>query len=712
MVSRVASDGGHPLPQGHDIAEPRDRRYAGGESLNQLYARVDQAIRALTLLLGTWAIYSQIGVLTRIPFVTLRLFSPLPLLATVLLLRFTHRPIQLGESVPSNDHGGPSAREFPATIVSLGGALAAALLFFFTKSEWLYWIAAISVLGAEVWLAPASQRVIETPSADQGVRRETWILACLCLVAASATAGLMKPDIDDAYYVNVATSVIEFPEKPPQSFDALHHSDLPPVEETLHLPQTYEILVGLVSSVSGVAVPTLYYLVFPPLWAVLGTLAHWLVFRHLLPRREALLATVLWIFILLFLGDGIRTFGSFGFARLFQGKSVFLVVVVPVVVLSALRYRQRPGLATWVCLALSETAGSALTTNGIIIAPLAAALAIVPGPRFDWKYARMLAGGAAASLPVFVVAALMHQRLEPFLTAADPDPYFTPYVTTLGWRRAPLVLLALLALPALATRARLASANWIRSYVWLVVFLVFLPATSSLATLALGNNFSWRIFWCVPVPLLVAAAGAIAVGALLDRRWLPEGAIIGWLLVFAIAAPQTFAEGRWSVHNFGRLKVVQSPYSAAKATVALARTDAPALATEAVSMYLSGIPGRPPLIAVRRLYLRKLLHLIPDAELARRLELFGYVARGDRGSELGEDLEEITRALGGDPNLPFSAAMRGIDAGGIATVVFREDHPDLTKLIPSLVARGFMIHHESGFVVAALPKTTARTASH
>ena len=205
----------------------------------------------------------------------------------------------------------------------------------------------------------------------------------------------------------------------------------------------------------------------------------------------------------------------------------------------------------------------------------------------------------------------------------------------------------------------------------------------------------------------MAAAGGIAVGALLDRRWLPEGAIVGWLLAFAIAAPPTFAEGSWSVHNFGRLKVFESRYRAAEATVALARTDAPALVTEAVAMYSRGMPGRPPLIGVRRLYLRKLWHLIPDAELARRLELFGYVARGDR-EIVGDDLEEITRAVGGDPNLPFAAAMGGVDARGIATVVFREDHPDATRLITALADRGFIIHRESGFVMAALPKTTTR----
>ncbi len=121
-------------------------------------------------------------------------------------------------------------------------------------------------------------------------------------------------------------------------------------------------------------------------------------------------------------------------------------------------------------------------------------------------------------------------------------------------------------------------------------------------------------------------------------------------------------------------------------------------------MYIVGMPGGPPLIGVRRLYLRKLWHLIPDAELARRLELFAYIARGDREMLLGDELEEITRSVGGDPSLPFDAAIKGMDAAGVATVVFREDHPDLSMLLSSLGDRGFTIHRVSGFVVAALPK--------
>jgi hypothetical protein len=675
----------------------------GSESIDRLYGRVDHALRALILVLGTWALYAQIGVLARVPFTTLRLFSFLPLLATAFLLRVTARRVEPCDAVPMSDQPAQLSW-FSSPILRFGGPLAVAALFFFTKSEWAFWIPAVVVLTAEVWFAPPTQYAGEDRPSNLSGHLEVAGLVFLCVIATGATAGLIRPDNDDAYFVNVATSVNEFPSRPALSFDAMHRDGLPPVEQALHLPQSYEVLVGLVSSVTGVSVPTLYYVFFPLFWTVLGTLAHWLVLRHLLPRREAILATAIWVFIIIFWGDGLRAFGSFGFARIFQGKAIFLVVVAPLIVLAALRYRQRPSLPHWICLALTESAATALTTNAIIIGPLLAAFAIAAPPRWDRQYLRALAGGAAASLPVILMAALMHSRLSPFMTPEDPDPFFRPYLTTLGFTRTPLVLLAIMMLPVLATRARLACADWIRSYVWLVLTLVFLPVTADLATLALGNTFSWRIFWSAPVPLLVSLAGGIAAGGLLNRRWVPEAAIVGWLLVFAFAAAPTFAQSSWSLHNVGRPKVAEPRYSAARTTVSLARPDAPALVTEAVAVYMTGMPGGPPLVGVRSLYLRKLRHLIPDGVLARRLELFAYVARGGRGVALADDLEEITRWVGGDPFLSLDAALKGIDAAGVATVVVREDHPDLSGLETSLGDRGFIIHRVGGFVIAALPR--------
>jgi len=161
--------------------------------LNQLYGRVDQALRALILMLGTWAIYAQIGVLARVPFTTLRLFSFLPILATAVLLRATSRRVEPCDAAPMSDQL-VRLPWFSNPILRFGGPLAVAVLFFLTKSEWAFWIPAAAVLTAEVWFAPVSQFAGENRTPTFSVRLESVALTCLCAIAVCATAGLIRPD--------------------------------------------------------------------------------------------------------------------------------------------------------------------------------------------------------------------------------------------------------------------------------------------------------------------------------------------------------------------------------------------------------------------------------------------------------------------------------------------------------------------------------------
>jgi hypothetical protein len=194
---------------------------------------------------------------------------------------------------------------------------------------------------AETWFGHQAEAAPEACELSES-RFERSALLALCALAALLTSGAVRADPDDGYFLNIATAALEYPGIALQSFDALHRSGLPPVEQTLHLSQVYEILVALLSSVSGLSVKVLYYLVLPPLWAVLATLANWLVVRCFLRPREAIWGTALFILVLVFWGDGRQSFGNFGFVRLYQGKAIYLMVALPLIVHAALRYRQRP----------------------------------------------------------------------------------------------------------------------------------------------------------------------------------------------------------------------------------------------------------------------------------------------------------------------------------------------------------------------------------
>src|SRR5262245_48776972 len=197
-----------------------------------------------------WALFAQVCVLARVPFSTLRIFSFLPLLATGIVHWRIFRTLQSFEASASD---APSTARGPSRFgaIRLGAPLAIAAIYAVTRLDWVFWLLATGFLTTETWLTESAESAMDEPAQNES-RLESGALLGLCVLAALLTAGANRPDYDDAYFLNVAAAAVEFPDVAPQTFDALHRAGLPPVEQVLHLPQVYEILVGLLSSVTGV----------------------------------------------------------------------------------------------------------------------------------------------------------------------------------------------------------------------------------------------------------------------------------------------------------------------------------------------------------------------------------------------------------------------------------------------------------------------------
>ncbi|MGQ0764743.1 MAG: DUF6077 domain-containing protein [Gemmatimonadota bacterium] len=647
--------------------------------MRALRRKVDSTIALATVFTGAWTIHAQLGIVAGFSFATIRNLALLPVVASVALLVrarwFVHddatEPAEFGDVVGRR-----------TLLIWIAGAAIISLAHAIIGSDWVFWAGAVLLLGHGLTF---NRQITRRPLSayDSGGRAETVVLFGLCLIAMILTAGVNRPDPDDAYFLNAAVAAMEFPAVTPQEFDAMHRDGLPPVEQMLHLPETYSLLVALLAFLFRTSAETMYYVVLPPLWAALGTLVTWATLRYLLPARAASWGAGAFVFLMFFWGDGHRTFGNFGFVRIFQGKAIYVTVFLPLLVLLALRFRDRPDWRSWSLLALAQCAAAGLTVNGVVVAPLAAGLALVALPRIDRDWLRVTAAGVAASLPLIVLTVLLAFRMAPWLGATDLAPAMLGY-GTLGSTRVPLILFALMIIPLLAMLARARHTGWLAWYVWLVVLVMFMPATSEIAAMVLGPVYSWRLLWAVPIPLLLSLAVALSISGATGRSGKPAMAVIVvWLVAFALVDVPAVTRQIFSPSNALRPKVDRLRHALARDIAVSADRETPALVPERVAVYMTGAAGAPPLVGVRELYLSKLPGFIPDSEVSDRTLLFRYVS--DR-----------------DPAMSADGALASIERRRVSTVVFPENHRDAGLLTTALVSGGggFTVRNRDGFVIA------------
>jgi hypothetical protein len=647
----------------------------------------EQATTLAFALFGAWALYAQIHVAIGSNFLRLKQFSFLPFLALAAVLLYVRRFSCSGNE--EHDADTPALQFPPPPLWYMVAAPAGVVaVFLVTRSDWLLWALGSIHLGLLAFSAPSSP----PHSQKDELPAPLWELlavAGICFGAVIITLGARRPDADDGYFLNAVVSAIDFPRRPLFLFDGMHKSGFPPVEQSLHLFQVYELFVALSADVTGISTHALYYLVFPAIFACLTVIAFWLVLRHFLSSLPAVAALLGMVAIYIFWGDGHTTYGNNGFVRLFQGKTIFRLALLPMIIHAALQYRKVPTVRNWLYLMLYQAGAVGLTSSALMVAPLAAGLALVALPHFTRSYWKRTLAGVSSSLPLFIFALIMYVRLLPY-----PDSRVRPIIygcrTALGDVRTPLALLALLFLPALALRARVRDPRWVTGYVWVSFLVIFSPLVARLLTEHIAHNFAMRIFWAFPAPLLLSLLVGILASDYLPHRHLRVILLLAGLAVFAFAGGSAVTMNNWSLSNMNEPKVNAKAYEAAQKTMEIAPPGGLIVATERVAIVLSGFHHAPPISCVRGLYLGKLRGILPDEVVEERIALNRY----------------IDNAPG---KLSAHEATRLIEKLDCRTVVFPASHRDAHTLTYILQQNGFTFTICQGYLIGVRASSTDQT---
>ncbi|MCW2819345.1 MAG: hypothetical protein JWR42_2132 [Marmoricola sp.] len=360
----------------------------------------------------------------------------------------------------------------------------------------------LPVLALAVGLAALSRGPVG-PDQPVGVRRwEHVVVAGLALATGVLSLFIHLPDHDDPYYVNRSVWIAE------------HGTAL--VRDTIFGPGTYptpynggipvasiEALVGVLNHMSGVSVGTLTWLVSTFVGAVGTVWAFWALSRRWAPRLPLVVVVVAVSFMLL---SGESRLGNFWIARMWQGKVLALVVLLPMIWVWADDLVRRDDRRRLVTLAVAGVAFVGLTSTAVILVPFVSGGILVAG--LVLRHRRLLLGGvllAVGPLVSGVVVLLLSTGVGANGALRTGPGTFRRVLGPDHWMVA--VALVALALTPLLVRGRHV-ALMASSTVLATLVVLYGPLLRLAAELTGAGPILWRVLYCVPIAVLV---GLLAV---------------------------------------------------------------------------------------------------------------------------------------------------------------------------------------------------------
>ncbi len=543
----------------------------------------------------------------------------------------------------------PNPRLAQGSGLALG--LVGVLVFLATGSAVALWWWAVLLLGAAAAVFLLAEPPVARPALrGPGLEAGLWALGIACV---ALTLIVHRPDIDDAFYINVAVAAADAPGRALLGGDTLHGIDGLPLHLAVYRLHTYELLVGAFAYLTGIPAIYWFHWIFASVGALLVVLAHAVLFRLLTPRRW-LWAVAGLVFVLLAVGETHRWYGNFAFVRIWQGKGFFLFVFMPLVYAYAIRFALRPSPASWLLLAAAQIGAVGCSFSGVWVAPAGAFVAMACALRPTRAGARTLALGGLASVYVLAVGWLLKEEMQGALPLAK-HVYERgvlldeALITFLGSARlrafgvASILVAWALCGRGLARRFAIAFP--------LVVGLVFLSPYWDHWVLAnvTGTSY-WRALWSLPVPILMVLVLISPLRLDGRRSWRVAGRV-ACILSFAAFAAFVPRFGGLSERNHGAtriplrvgapsLKVPLGAYAWARSLNASVPAGSAVVAPLSVSVWLPTLHEHAHPLVVRTPYLKPHRSRLGDEQVLHRYLMTSYVA----GVERRDDAARLFRS--------------------------------------------------------------------
>lgn len=416
----------------------------------------------------------------------------------------TTRAGEPGEETPVVTRRWSGRRSIGLT-VAFGGIGLAVLLH---GSVGLTPLAVLAVAVLLFQLVPWWSRTHVEPESERSDGASTWEhLFALAASLGLAVLGslLLRPDADDAFYVNRATWVA--------------HRGIPVLDDTMFSPNrlkpaydgglptpSIEALQGTLAHAFHIQAATVAYMLSVPLLSATFGWVTWRLVRAWAPRRRALVLAVALVFVL---ASGRAVVGNYSIGRIWQGKVTAYAVLLPLIWLFLSQVATRARRWDQGMLLVAGIAFVGLTTTSALLAPAILGAGVVAAVVLRSK--SLLWGSlllSAAPLANGVAEKFGPAQIGPANSAAAPPAQV--FAIAFG----SVTMMALLAVIGVVFGPRLVVGRTatVAAATSLATMVTFIPGLLGIANAATGAGpVIWRLAIGTPTGVLVGLLASVRV---------------------------------------------------------------------------------------------------------------------------------------------------------------------------------------------------------
>lgn len=322
-----------------------------------------------TILFSFFTIYYHICYLYNITFITFYTFIPILSILSYFIFYFIEKKYTILDKNFSNNTYGYKKnkkclpKEKPSSIVVISIAFAIMLLYYISKNYTFTWLCCVLFLIYCIYSKPKIKNI--EPYQITITSNDIFIFFFLSLLYLLLAFIVKRTDADDALFVAMAAHLLNVPQEALFQTDPLFHNEIFKVWP--YQFEAFNVLSATIAQGTGIQPAKVSHYILAPIAAALFPLAwgRFLFYFGLTPCKFFFPFLIL-SFVL---AESHASFGNFTFVRLFQGKGLFISVIVPLLYVAIWEYIETKQWINITKIFLISIAAFGCTASSIFIVP-------------------------------------------------------------------------------------------------------------------------------------------------------------------------------------------------------------------------------------------------------------------------------------------------------------------------------------------------------